>query len=274
MASSRLLALLVSELRIVYGRVRTQVLHLLLALVPVFVAIAVKTSSSPPRAGQGPAFIEQIVGNGLFVAVTGLFIVTGFFLPLAVSVVAGETISGEASLGTLRYLLVVPAGRVRLLAVKAVTVVVFCVTATLTVVAAGVAIGAALFPAHAVVLLSGETVSFGAGLGRVVLVALYLSACVAALGVIGVGISTLTDTPVAAMASTVIIVIVSEIADTVPQVAFLRPYLLTHDWWSWADLLRQPVVADRLAHGLLTAVCYAAVAAAIAWARMTTRDVA
>ena len=40
------------------------------------------------------------------------------FLPLTVGVVAGDTIAGEAGQGTLRYLLVAPAGRVRLLVVK------------------------------------------------------------------------------------------------------------------------------------------------------------
>ena len=49
-----------------------------------------------------------------------------FFLPLTVGVVAGDTIAGEASLGTLRYLLVRPAGRSRLLLVKAGTAAVFC----------------------------------------------------------------------------------------------------------------------------------------------------
>jgi len=40
------------------------------------------------------------------------------FLPMAVAVVAGDAVSGEANTGTLRYLLTVPVGRTRLLAVK------------------------------------------------------------------------------------------------------------------------------------------------------------
>ena len=40
------------------------------------------------------------------------------FLPLAVAVIAGDTIAGEANVGTLRYLLATPVQRSRLLAVK------------------------------------------------------------------------------------------------------------------------------------------------------------
>ena len=50
------------------------------------------------------------------------------------SVVAGDAIAGEASHGTLRYLLIAPAGRIRLLIVKYLAAAVFCLAATLTLV--------------------------------------------------------------------------------------------------------------------------------------------
>ncbi|MDF0752950.1 ABC transporter permease subunit, partial [Marinobacter sp. 71-i] len=78
------------------------------------------------------------------------------FLPLTVGVVAGDTIAGEAGLGTLRYLLVAPAGRVRLLVVKYVAAAVFCLAATLTVVVVGALVGLALFGAGPATLLSGD----------------------------------------------------------------------------------------------------------------------
>ena len=70
----------------------------------------------PP--GRGPAFLDRITQNGLFVGVTAMLVSVPLFLPLTVGVVAGDTVAGEAGLGTLRYLLVAPAGRVRLLLVK------------------------------------------------------------------------------------------------------------------------------------------------------------
>ena len=82
---------------------------LALAAIPVLIAVAVRLSSSVP-AGRGPAFLDRITQNGLFVAVTAMLVSVPLFLPLTIGVVAGDTIAGEASLGTLRYLLVAPAG--------------------------------------------------------------------------------------------------------------------------------------------------------------------
>src|SRR6266536_3195489 len=48
-----------------------------------------------------------------------------------VAVVAGDSIAGEANLGTLRYLLVAPVRRGRLLAVKYTAVLAFCLVAVL-----------------------------------------------------------------------------------------------------------------------------------------------
>src|SRR4051794_25507630 len=112
--SSRLLR---SELRLIFQRRRNQMGLLVLAAVPVFIAIAVRSTASQPG-GDAPVFFRSITQNGLFVALAALTIELGLFLPLAVSVIAGDSIAGEANVGTLRYLLTVPVARLRLLAVK------------------------------------------------------------------------------------------------------------------------------------------------------------
>ena len=83
----------------------------------MLVGVAIRLSSGADS-GRGPSFLTQIAGNGLFVGVASLVLAIPLFLPLTVGVVAGDTIAGEASQGTLRYLLVAPAGRPRLLLVK------------------------------------------------------------------------------------------------------------------------------------------------------------
>src|SRR6266508_255613 len=103
--------LLRSELGLVFRRRRNLVLLAVLALVPVLIGTAVALSSSSPEAGEGPPFIERIAGNGLFLVLTSLVAVLPLFLPLAVGVVSGDAVAGEANLGTLRYLLVVPVRR-------------------------------------------------------------------------------------------------------------------------------------------------------------------
>ena len=107
--------LLGSELSVLFRRRRTWAMLVALAAVPVLVAVAVRISEGRGDDGRGPALIGAIAGNGLFVGVASLVLAIPLFLPLTIGVVAGDTIAGEASQGTLRYLLVVPAGRTRLL---------------------------------------------------------------------------------------------------------------------------------------------------------------
>lgn len=266
-------SLVASELRVLFGRARTRVLLLVLAAIPVLLAVAVRISSGEAEPGEGPPFLDRITDNGLFVAVAGLGTVLPFFFPLTVGVVAGDTVAGEASLGTLRYLLVVPAGRVRLLLAKAAGVLAFCVVAALVVAAVGLAMGALLFPLGDVVLLSGDTISFPAAVLRALGVAVYVAISMAGLGAVGVFVSTLTDTPVGAMAATVTLAIVSQILDAIPQIDWLHPYLFSHYWLAFADLLRAPVPTGDLLAGLGLQAAYITVFGFAAWARFTTRDV-
>jgi ABC-2 type transport system permease protein len=270
--------LLRSELRLVFGRRRNQALLVALACVPVLIAVAIRIASGNgggggDDGGDGPAFIGQIAGNGLFVAFTALVVTLPLFLPLAVSVAAGEAVAGEASTGTLRNLLVVPVSRTRLLVVKFAGIVAFGVAAALTVGAAGVLIGLVLFPVGPVTLLSGGTLPVGAALLRVLFVALYVAAMLSGLAAIGLFASTLTEVPIAAMAVTAITAVVVQILGAVPQISAIHPYLLTHWWLRFGDLLRDPIVFGEMAQGLAVTAAYIAVFGSLAWARLGTKDV-
>lgn len=97
--------LLRSELVTTFRRWRTIALLGVLAAVPILVGIAVKLETQdgagPGRGdgGGGPAFIAQITNNGLFLVFTALAATLPFFLPMAIGVVAGDAIAGEASGG-------------------------------------------------------------------------------------------------------------------------------------------------------------------------------
>ncbi|MCW2574275.1 MAG: type transport system permease protein [Modestobacter sp.] len=264
--------LLLSEFLLVLRRRRNQVLLGLLALVTVLIGVAVDVSG-PARDGEGPAFLRSITDNGLFLSFTALVVSLPVFLPLVVSVVSGESIAGEASTGTLRYLLVVPVDRTRLLVVKLLSVVLFGLLAAVLVAVVGAVVGAVLFPIGELRLLSGTTVSYGQGLLRLAGVALYVAAVLATVAALGVFVSTLTEVPIAAMAATALAVVLVEVLDAVPQLSALHPWLFTHDWLAFGDLLRDPVSVAGLGHGLLVQACWDAVLVTLAWARMTTRDV-
>lgn len=266
------LSLLGSELKVLFGRRRTWALLLALAAIPVLIAVAVKVSSAVPP-GRGPAFLDRITQNGLFVAFTATLVSVPLFMPLAVGVVAGDTIAGEANLGTLRYLLVAPAGRVRLLLVKYAGALAFCIVAPLTVGLAGAAIGAALFPVGPVTLLSGGVVQPSEAGLRIVLIAAYLAVSLAGLSAIGLFLSTLTVVPVGAMAATVVVSVVSQVLDQLPQLEWLHPWLFSHYWLGFGDMLRQPLVWDSFASNALLQAGYMAVFGALAYGRFVTKDI-
>jgi ABC-2 type transport system permease protein len=267
------LALLGSELSVLFRRRRTWALLGALAAVPVLIAIAVRLSSEPNSPGDGPPFLDSITQNGLFVAVTGLVVSVPLFLPLTVGVVAGDTIAGEANLGTLRYLLVSPAGRIRLLLVKYAGTVVFCVVATLVMVVAGVLIGAALFPIGPVTLISGDTIGVGGFALRALLVAAYVSVSLLGLSAIGLFISTLTTVPVGAMAATIVLSAVSQILGALPQLEALHPWLFSDNWLGFADLMRSPIGFETFGDNIVLQLGYIAVFGALAYGRFSTKDV-
>ena len=260
-----------SELKIIFGRRRNIAGLGVLAAVPVILAVSARLSSS----GQvgGPDFISAIVGNGLFVAFGALALELPLFLPLAVSAISGDSVAGEANLGTLRYLLAIPAGRTRLLVVKYLAIVIFAFAATFLVALVGSIMGLALFGGGDMTLLSGTQTSLADGVWRLLLSSLYLAAQFAALGAIGLFISTLTEQPIGATVAIVLVNVLMFILDMIAQLDWLHPWLLQHWWTAFGDLLREPIATESIQRGLITALVYAGVFWLAAWARLSTKDI-
>jgi len=265
-----------SELRLVLLRRRNLLLLAVTAVFPLIIGIALRLAAPRPEGGDGGtglAFFNQLAGNGVFLTFIALSTLLVLVLPVVVAVVAGDSVAGEAGYGTLRYLLAVPAGRTRLLAVKYAAVVIFGLAACATVAAAALIVGVILFPVGPVTLLSGSTVSLGAGLLRLLLVVLYVAAAMAALGAIGLAVSTFTEHPIGAIAAILVLAVASEVSDAVPQFSAIHPYLPSHWWLSFGAILRSPAGGPELTHGLLSFAVYVIIFAAIAWARFTSADV-
>lgn len=264
--------LLRSELRLVLGRRRNLGMLAALAGAPVLLGVIVRITSGPD-AGEGPPLLAQVSLNGFFLGLATLVFASPLFLPMVVSVVAGDSVAGEANLGTLRNLLVVPAGRTRLLLVKASGIAAYSFAAVAVILAAGLATGAVLFPSGEVPTLSGTAMGYGEALGRAGMIAVYMAVMVSALGAIGLLFSTLTEVPMGAMAATVTVAVASQILDAVPQVGAIHPFLPSHWWDSFIDLMRDPVYLTDIGTGLAVAAGYIAIFGTAAWARLTTKDV-
>jgi ABC-2 type transport system permease protein len=261
-----------SELATMFRRWRNRALLIALAAIPIALGIALRLTTSNSGHGGG-GFVTQVSNNGLFLVFVALTLTLPIFLPMALGVVAGDAISGEASQGTLRYLLVAPVGRGRLLAAKSISLIAFCFVSSFVVALSAWLTGLALFPIGRVTLLSGDTVSYGHALVTAVLITVVVALSLLGLAAIGMFVSTLTDTPIAAMAVTVGVTILSGILQSIPQLSAIQPWLFTDQWTSFADLLRDPVYTVNIVHNLWIQLVYVLVFGSAAWARFSGRDV-
>ena len=266
-------SLVASELSVLFRRRRTWAMLVTISMIPIFLAIAVKLSGSTIPPGEGPPFLDRVSQNGLFVGFTAMILAIPLFLPLTIGVVAGDTIAGEANTGTLRYLLVAPVNRARLLVVKFVGAGAFAIAATVTLMVTGIIVGAILFPVGPVTLLSGDVISIPAALLRIFLVVVYVTISLLGLSAVGLFISTLTVIPVGAMAATVVFSTVMQILATLPQISVIHPFLISYNWLGFADLLRNPMELSSFASNIALQLAYIFIFGSLAYSRFTSKDI-
>lgn len=149
----------------------------------------------------------------------------------------------------------------------------FCLAATLVVAVSALTVGALLFPLGDLTTISGTRIDFAEGLARALLIALVVAASLIGVAALGLFVSTLTGSGIAAMATTVGVLITVQILDQIPQLHAIQPYFFSHYWLSFADLMREPVHWDELRRNLGLQAVYAAVFGSSAWARFTAKDI-
>ena len=265
------LRLLASEMRLVLGRRRNWFGLGVLAVIPILLAVVVRYAGGRGRGG-GDLF-SQILGNGLFLPLAALTVEITVFLPLAMAMLAADSIAGEAHEGTLRYLLTVPVGRTRLLLTKFASLAIGAFIGVFLVVFVGAGVGVALFGAGPMLTLSGTTIGAADALGRVLLAGLYVWAGMVALTALGLFVSTLTEQPMAVVVIVMVIVATMWILAGLEQAAWLHPYLLVTHWTAFVDLLRQPPAPDAMVDGLRLDAAYVIVFLSGAWARFKGKDI-
>src|SRR3954471_13554570 len=156
-------------------RWRTYLIAAALAGIPIIMVVALKLSPpTGPNEGDGPPFLEQILSNGMFAALTGLVVIQPFFLPLATGLFAGDSIAGEAQGGTLRYLLIRPVPRVRLGLEKFAAAMTMLASRLALVAISGVVAGGIVSGLHPLVTLSGTTLTMGESVLRMLETAGYM----------------------------------------------------------------------------------------------------
>jgi ABC-2 type transport system permease protein len=227
------------------------------------------------------------------------------FLPVAVAVVAGDSIAGEASAGTLRYLLARPVGRTRLLVAKLVAVITFTLVAVIAVTVTSYATGvlilgpsrasavgfapggnsgsiapgaggaptAGLQPGSAVTSLSGAPLTTIQLIERVLGAMSFITVSMLSVAAIAIFLSTFTDSALAAALGALATLVGSEILVTLNAASVVQPYLPTRYWLAWIDFFRQPIFWRDIQRGFAIQAVYVVVFLGAAWANFATRDI-
>jgi ABC-2 type transport system permease protein len=264
------------ELRKLFRRPRTWVTIAVLNALPVLVAVLVQLTDLAPRPGEGPPFLSAVLTNGALFPLAALAIVLPLFLPIAVAVVAGDAVAGEAQAGTLRYLLVRPAGRTRLLVAKLLAVIAFVLVTVLVVAGVGYVVGTTLFDAQPVgggTSVSGTSLSQQELAGRSLMAIGYVTVSMLGVSAFGLFFSTLTDSPLAAALGALAVLVTSSLLFTLDAASPIAPYLPTRYWLAFVDLFRDPILWRDVVRGLALQGVYVGVLLAAAWANFTTKDV-
>jgi len=98
-------------------RPRTYVAYGILVLIPIIMAVAIDLNP-PDRRGEGAGLLYLASQTGLLLPGFALRITSAFILVIIVALFGGDAIAGEASWGNLRYLLMRPVKRSRLVVSK------------------------------------------------------------------------------------------------------------------------------------------------------------
>jgi ABC-2 type transport system permease protein len=269
------------ELRKLVLRPRAWLSVFLLCGLPTVVAIFLATAKFPPPPGQGGAFLSAVLRNGSLYPAAALALVLPVFLPLAVAVMAGDSVAGESTTGTLRYLLTRPVGRGRLLTAKVIAIAVFIVLAIFLVVLTSLGVGISLFGtgAEAVGQPGAVTSLSGASLGPADLVVRllgtigYIVVSMLGFGVIALFFSTLTSSGLGAALGALAVLITSSVLETLDAAAPIKSFLPTNYWLAWIDFFRDPIFWHSINRGLLLQAGYIVVFFGAAWANFSTKDV-
>jgi ABC-2 type transport system permease protein len=252
-------------------RRRTQLVALVLLLLPILVAIAFKVGGQ--QTSGGAALVDIATTGATNFALFTEFAAIGFLLVVIVALFCGDTVASEASWSSLRYLLAVPVPRSRLLRQKLVVSLTLSFGANLLLPLWGYVVGGLFFgwaPARSPL---GGTFTTSEAVTRLVIVVGY--ACVQSLVVAGLAflLGVMTDAPLGAVGGAVLLVVVSNILDSISALEPYRRYLPTHYQYSWLDALGPTVVWDDMLRGIGLSLVYAAVFLGAAWVRFQRKDI-
>ena len=268
-----MIALVRTEFTKAARRTRTLILALLLVGLPTLIVAAINAHGDRGGGDRGEGLFRLARQSGLVVPAAVLSVMSGFLLVVIAGTLAGDSVAGDAAWGNLRYVLMRPVARGRLLIAKAAVADLLIWACTLLVCVAALTAGVLVFGAHPVTVPIGFGTGFQLGkatlLARLAIGTGYVAFGFSALLGMGTLFSTLTDAATSAIGATVGVYIVSEILDGISQLGRLRYGLPTHYLSAWESMFTANQYSTDMLVGLAVQVAYLAGfgTAALVWFR-------
>lgn len=263
-------------------RARTAVIAFGLVALPTLIAFAIHSRRGRGEREGGLFFLAR--GSGLYVPAVALEAMSGFLLVIVAAMIAGDSVAGDSASGNLRYLLVRPVSRAKLLAAKAIVSTALVWAATALVSGAALAAGVLLFGWHPTRLpallpdaparlIFGVEMSTAVLLRHVVVATAYVACGFTALIAMGTFFSTVTDIPAGAIGGAVGAYVVSEILDGIAALGTLRYGLPTHYLDAWDTMFTRNTTSHDLVAGLVVQLAYLVVFGILATWWFQRRDI-
>jgi ABC-2 type transport system permease protein len=262
-------------------RLRTYVAFAIVIAIPTIMTIAIK--SNPPDSargeggGPGGAALRFLsTQSGWVMPASALRLMSVFLLVIVVAVFGGDAIAGEASWGNLRYLLMRPIARGRLLGAKFAVAMLCAWIAVTLVVLTGLVAGGIAFGLHPlnVPVLTQYSQSNGDLIGHLAIATVYVSWTLTTVVAFSFLVSTMTDAPTGAVFAGVGLYITSSILDSIDSIpSGIRNVLPTHYDGAWVDMFTRNTVSSDMGKGALLPLAYIAVFVAIASWNFRRKDV-
>ena len=251
-------------------RLRTLLTLGVMAAMPTLMVIALELRNRRPHDNDLFSLARH---SGLNMPLAALSVMTNFLLPAVIAIYAGSAIAEEATWGSLRYLLLRPVSRHRVLISKLTVALVLAIMATIIITITGLIEGVVAFGWKPVLTPSLTEVSAGTAFLRLVVATLYVAWSMTGIIALGFMLSTLTDSTMGAVSGAVGVAILSEILVAITPLGNIRTVFPTYHWLAWESLFASPVVTSHMAWGVVLQIPYVAVFLGVAWWYFHRKDI-
>lgn len=258
------------ELRRQVTRPRTRWALLVLLVLPLVVVAAFALGDGD---SDGQTFSDLATTGSANFALFMLLISAELLILILAALFVGDPVPAEASWSSLRYLLIAPVPRARLLTSKLLVGLVLTAAAVLLLLVWVLVVGGVVYGWDPLSLSAGGSLAWGEVLSRLAVGAGYVFVAQLPFAAVAFWMGVRTDAPLAAVGVAVLAAIVSSILDALSALGDYRRALPNHYAREWIALFTLEPDYAALLPGVLWALLYATVFIALGYRHFARKDV-